>query len=373
MSGATPRVHWEVVALLGAVALFVPNVVGTSLPVWTTAVTLVLVFLGLGLMVWTSGQISLAHAAFAAIGAAGMSHFLGNGLPWGLALLASGLVAVPVAIAVALPTLRLSGLYLALATFTFAVLLQQLVYPTEAMFGGGVRAVSRPEFSLLGLDLASDKGYYYLCVAAAAAAAALVFGIQRARLGRLLQANAESPDAVAANGGDTTTIRTAVFCVAGFLGAVGGALASGVTLQASSRGYGYTVGLTWVAVLALFGSRATIVRASAAAFSLAVMPTLIELDPGWYTAIFGWRTEQQARVEEALEACGIAHLAGRRAGSLSTGQRRLVEPPAAAGRSEVLLLDDRRPASTRRDQTFATIVRTFVDTTARRSSSSSTT
>jgi branched-chain amino acid transport system permease protein len=162
-----------------------------------------------------------------------------------------------------------------------------LVYPTEAMFGGGFRAVARPEASLFGLDLTGDKGYYYLCVGFAAAAAAVVFGVQRARLGRLLQANAESTDAVAANGGDTTTIRTAVFCIAGFLAAVGGALASGVTLQASSRGYGYTVGLTWVAVLALFGSRATVIRAAAAAYSLAVMPTQIEMDPGWYTAIFG--------------------------------------------------------------------------------------
>lgn len=283
----TPRLHWEAVTALAVAALLVPAFVDTALSVWTTAATLVVVFLGLGLMVWTSGQVSLAHAAFAAIGAAGMSHFLESGLPWGLALLFAGLVAVPVAVAVALPTLRLSGLYLALATFAFAVLLQQLVYPTEAMFGGGFRAVARPEASLFGLDLAGDKGYYYLCVAFAAIAAGIVFGIQRARLGRLLQANAESADAVAANGGDTTTIRTAVFCVAGFLAAVGGALASGVTLQASSRGYGYTVGLTWVAVLALFGSRATVVRAAAAAYALAVMPTQIEMDPGWYTAIFG--------------------------------------------------------------------------------------
>lgn len=283
----TPRLHWEAVTALAVVAVLVPVFVDTSLPVWTTAATLVVVFLGLGLMVWTSGQISLAHAAFAAIGAAAMSHFLGSGLPWGAALLAAGLIAVPVAVAVALPTLRLSGLYLALATFTFAVLLQQLVYPTQAMFGGGFRSVPRPDASVLGLDLAGDTGYYYLCVAFAALAAVMVFGIQRARLGRLLQANAESAEAVAANGGDTTTIRTAVFCIAGFLAAIGGALASGVTLQASSRGYGYTVGLTWVAVLALFGSRATVIRAAAAAYALAVMPTQIEMDPGWYTAIFG--------------------------------------------------------------------------------------
>ncbi|HEX3611970.1 MAG TPA: ABC transporter permease [Sporichthyaceae bacterium] len=283
----TPRLHWEAVLALALVAVLIPAFVDTSLSVWTTAASLVVVFLGLGLMVWTSGQVSLAHAAFAAIGAAAMSQFLDAGLPWGLALPAAGLIAVPVAVAVALPTLRLSGLYLALATFAFAVLLQQLVYPTQAMFGGGFRAVARPGISLFGLDLAEDRGYYYLCVSMAALAAATVFGIQRARLGRLLQANAESADAVAANGGDTTTIRTAVFCVAGFLAAIGGALASGVTLQASSRGYGYTVGLTWVAVLALFGSRATVIRASAAAYALAVMPTQIHLDPGWYTAIFG--------------------------------------------------------------------------------------
>ncbi|GAA0617005.1 hypothetical protein GCM10009547_18950 [Sporichthya brevicatena] len=79
----------------------------------------------------------------------------------------------------------------------------------------------------------------------------------------------------------------------------------------------------------------------------------------------GSRAEQQARVTEALETCGIADLAGRRVGSLSTGQRRLVElARAACGRSSVLLLDEPSsgldPSET---ETFASIVRSIVDTT----------
>lgn len=315
---SVPRVRYETVGLLAIAALTVPVFVNANLPVWTTAAALVVVFTGLGLMVWTSGQVSLAHASFAAIGAAGMSKWLEVGLPWGLALLLAGLIAVPVAIAVALPTLRLSGLYLALATFGFAVLLQTLVYPTSLMFGGGFSPVARPQQSVFGLTLASDRGYYFVCVVVAAMAGLLVFAIQRSRLGRLLRAFAGSPTAVSANGGDTTVIRTAVFCVAGFLAAVGGALASGVNLQASSRGYGYTVSLTWVAVLALFGSRATVVRATLAALALSVAPTIIKVDQAYYTMAFGGL------------ALGAALLSDRRLFAIPVAYRRRSEARIAS-------------------------------------------
>ena len=75
-----------------------------QLPYWSDGLTQVILFLSLGLLVRTSGQVSLCQAAFAAIGATTMGHLTaGFGLPWGVALLLAGLAAVPIGAFIAIP------------------------------------------------------------------------------------------------------------------------------------------------------------------------------------------------------------------------------------------------------------------------------
>ena len=91
------------------------------MPLWTNALITVLLFSSLALLVWVSGQISLCHAPFVALGATNMSHMQDKGVPWALAVLFAGLLTVPVGVLIALPAIRLSGLYLALATLGFGI------------------------------------------------------------------------------------------------------------------------------------------------------------------------------------------------------------------------------------------------------------
>ena len=127
-------------AVLVPLAL-VPDLVGAKLPFFTVALVTVVMLLSLGLLVRTSGQVSLCHATFAAIGAVAFSQLhVEHGVPWVLALVLGGLVAVPVGALVAVPAIRLSGLYLALATLGFGILVQRLLYGQSWMFtaaGGG--------------------------------------------------------------------------------------------------------------------------------------------------------------------------------------------------------------------------------------------
>ena len=122
--------------VLVALLALVPGFAGIHLTDWTTFVAMTIVFMSLGLLVRTSGQVSLAQVAFTAIGAAAFSHLtIGSGVPWLLALLLSGLIAVPIGALLAVPAIRLSGLYLALATFGFGILLQGMFYTQHYMFG----------------------------------------------------------------------------------------------------------------------------------------------------------------------------------------------------------------------------------------------
>jgi ABC-type branched-subunit amino acid transport system permease subunit len=179
---------------LGAAALaliffcFVPSFVGVNLSTWSSALVYIMLFLSLGLLVKTSGQISLCHLAFAAVGAAAFGHFTTSfHMPWALALILAGLVAVPVGALVAIPAIRLSGVFLALATYGFGILLEQMFYDTNLMFGpttGGI-AAPRPDVTILGWHLFSDKGFYYLLLAFVVLTVIIIQAILRGRMGRL--------------------------------------------------------------------------------------------------------------------------------------------------------------------------------------------
>ncbi len=106
-------------------------------PYWASALTTTLIMLSLGLLVRTAGIVSLCTAAFAAIGAVAFSQFaVEAGMPWLLAVLLAGVVAVPIGGAlVAIPAIRLSGLFVALATLGFGLLVERFLYKQDFMFG----------------------------------------------------------------------------------------------------------------------------------------------------------------------------------------------------------------------------------------------
>jgi branched-subunit amino acid ABC-type transport system permease component len=270
------------------IAVLVPLVAGARLPVFTNAVIYVLIFLSLRLLVRTSGQISLCHAAFAAVGASTFAHLSsGVGLPWPVALVAAALATAPLGALVAIPAIRLSGLYLALATLGFGVLVERLVFPTALMFGGtGTRHAGRPALS--GLNLASDKGYYGVCLAIVLAVALGMYWLNRSRLGLLLQAMADSPVALAAHGVSVTVTRVLVFCISASMAGLAGALFGGLSGSISGVGFGAFQSLTWLAILVIAGT-GEFSAAALAAISLAVIPAYIHFAfyANWQPVIFG--------------------------------------------------------------------------------------
>jgi branched-subunit amino acid ABC-type transport system permease component len=243
----------------GLLALVVlPHVVnGAKVQQYGTALGYMIIFMSLALITWTSGQISLCHLGFAAIGATTTGHMLDHGAPYLLAILVGGLAVVPAGAIVAIPAIRLSGIYIAVATFGFGIVLQQLLYPTPLMFGTLNRVVV-PRPHILGIDFTSDKGFYYLALIVAVLVAALVLGVRRSRLGQLLRALSDSPDALDAHGTNTTVTRVLVFVISAFLAGIGGAIiALGPESASGSAGgtYDFTVSLIFVAVLGFCGRR----------------------------------------------------------------------------------------------------------------------
>ena len=232
-----------------AVLIAAPAFAGLQLDAWANALAMTVLFLSLGLLVRTSGQVSLCQVSFLAIGVCAMSQFTSvHHLPWLVALVLSGLVAVPVGALLSIPAIRLSGPALALATLGFGLLLQYMFYGQNYMFGtyGLPVSMARPHLSWLAID--SDKGYYYLLLVCACLVAALVVAINRTRLGRLLRGLADSPPGLAATGTSITTSRVLVFCLSAFLAAIAGALQGGIQ-PVTSLGYQPILSLTYFALV----------------------------------------------------------------------------------------------------------------------------
>jgi ABC-type branched-subunit amino acid transport system permease subunit len=184
---------------------------------------------------------------FAAIGGAAVGRLLDHGLPWGLAVLVAALIAVPVGAVVAIPAIRLSGLYLGLATLGFGILLAQYMYSKSFFFGTRGHATHRPA------GLGGDTQYYYLVLAICAAALIGVGVLEQSRLGRLLRGLADSPVALSTLGAGVNITRTLVFCVSAALAALSGALGACVFSSVSADSYNYVNSLLILAVLSLAG------------------------------------------------------------------------------------------------------------------------
>jgi len=206
---------------------WVPGLGGIHQAIWSNALIDMILFLSLGLLVRVSGQISLCHLAFAAVGAAAFGHFADSyHIPWLLALLLAVLVAIPVGALVAIPAIRLSGVFLALATFGFGILLQQVFYTTGFMFGPTTAGVfsPRPSVSIGSWNLSSDNGFYWVLLIFAVLTVIVIMGIQRGRMGRLLAALSDSPTALETLGATTNVIRVLIFCITAALASLSGAL-----------------------------------------------------------------------------------------------------------------------------------------------------
>jgi ABC-type branched-subunit amino acid transport system ATPase component/ABC-type branched-subunit amino acid transport system permease subunit len=263
----------------------VPGFAGIHLTDWTTFVAMSTVFMSLSLLVHTSGQVSLCQVSFVAIGAAALSHLAsGSHVPWFIALGLAGLVAVPVGALLAIPAIRLGGLYLALATFGFGILLQGMFYTQHYMFGINGIGLTEPRPSIA----TSDKSYYLLVLGLAVACAIFVISVNRSRLGRLLRGASDSPLALETSGTSVSMTRLLVFCICAFVAAVAGALAAAGQTTVSADSYQPILSLTYFATIVVVG-RAAPWNAVLAAAGLFVIPSYISggTVTTWLQLLFG--------------------------------------------------------------------------------------
>ena len=214
--------NWYIALFVGL--LLLPRV----LPDYTVDLSLVFIY-GLGgisLMVLAgyTGLVSLGHAAFLGIGAYAHVYFVHDlHLPWIVSVALACVITAAVGVLVGLPALRMTGVYLTIATLAFALIIQEVFARWEHVTGGlKGKAVDKPV--LFGISFANDVAFYMLCLAFLMGGLWLTQNILRAPTGRAWVAVRDSEIAAQSLGVNLAVYKTMAFGYSAALMGVAGAL-----------------------------------------------------------------------------------------------------------------------------------------------------
>ena len=237
------------------------------------ALSLSLIMLSLVLLTGYGGEVSLGQMAFVGVGVLVMAQLFGAVTP--LSVLAAGLGAAAVGALVALPALRLRGLYLALGTLAFADILDKLVFENRLIgFSlGGASIIDRP-----GL-VASERAFTMLIAISFVVMGMVVLELRRGRFGRLLLAVRDSEAACGTLGLSIARTRVTVFALSAGLAGVAGALFGGMQVSVGPPDFMMFQGLLLL-LLAVVGGITSVTGALIGGLFLGSLTVLADLVPG---------------------------------------------------------------------------------------------
>jgi len=286
------------VAALVWIALFVADSYWLSL--LTGVLVYSVIFLSITVITGMAGEISLCQTAFAGIGAfttaqlatsAGMSVIAG--------LVIGALLATAVGALLAIPALRLAGIYLSLATLAFALLFDNLLAPLSWL-GRSQNPLRVPRPVIGPFDLADDKSFFVFCLVILVLVGILVIFVRRGTTGHYLDALRGSETAAQSIGINPARMKILAFALSAGIAGLGGSLLAMKSGLANPVDYTYFFGFVFVAVVVSTGAR-TVEGAVNAGFFFVLLPEFqsqLGLSPGWVFVLFGIGAIQYAKHPE---------------------------------------------------------------------------
>ena len=273
---------------------------------WLFLLTSVLVysviFLSITVITGMAGEISLCQATFAAVGAVTTAQFvsaLGSNVLLGM--VAGALVAALVGALLAIPVLRLAGIYLSLATLAFALLFDYVLVPV-GWIGGGTTPIDIPRPVIGPFDLSNDKSFFVFCFIVLVLVSVLVIFVRRGTTGHYLDALRGSETAAQSIGINPAKAKIIAFALsAGIAGLGGGLLAMTTGKSNPTVDFGYFLGLVFVVIVVSTAAR-TVEGAINAGIAFVLLQYVLAewlgLSSSWAFILFGFGAIQYARHPE---------------------------------------------------------------------------
>ncbi|WP_285905363.1 branched-chain amino acid ABC transporter permease [Pseudodesulfovibrio pelocollis] len=238
----------------------------------------------LNLLTGVCGQISLGHGAFIGVGAYAAGQCTLNGVPFPLAILTAGLITAMVGMVFGVPSLRLKGIYLAIATLAAQLVLEFVFLHGGALTGGSSGLLLDPPV-ILGFVFDTEARMYYLLLFFAAAALLMVANIMRSRYGRAFVSIRDYYLSAEIVGVNLFWFKLVAFGVSSFLAGVSGGLWAHYTGYISAEQFNIGLSISYLAMI-IIGGMGSVLGSVFGAVFVVLMPEALNAVANSLSAVF---------------------------------------------------------------------------------------
>lgn len=231
--------------------------------------------LGLNILTGYTGQISIGHAGFMSVGAYTAALLATRaGMPMWVCLPAGGAMAALVGTLFGIPSLRIKGLYLAIATLAAQFIIEWTINHVRWIGGGTQASIQVPRPTILGLAIGSHRGMYYFILAVAVLAIVAAMNLFRSRVGRAFIAIRDHDIAAEVIGIDIFRYKLLAFAISSFYAGVTGVLYTYYLRIANYEQFTITTSIDFLAMIIIGGLGSILGSILGAAF-ITLMPIIL--------------------------------------------------------------------------------------------------
>jgi branched-chain amino acid transport system permease protein len=273
-----PLTRWCVAGLLVLFVAIVPLVLHEYyLSIFNLIYIAIVGALGLNILVGWTGQISIGHAAFMSVGAYTAANLATKlGLPFWVTLPAGGLMAALIGAVVGIPSLRIKGTYLAIATLASQLIIEWIINHTPAISGGAAASIEVPRPSILGYDLKSQRDLYFFTLFFAVLAIIATMNLIRSRIGRAFIAIRDQDIAAEIIGINIFRYKLISFAISSFYAGVCGVLYTYYFGIANYEAFQIVVSIDYLAMV-IIGGLGSVLGSVLGAVFVTALPVVIRL------------------------------------------------------------------------------------------------
>jgi branched-chain amino acid transport system permease protein len=273
-----PIARWTVALVLLLFAVILPlSLHEYYLSIINLSLIAVVGALGLNILVGYTGQISVGHAAFMSVGAYTAANLAVKlGLPFWVTLPAGGLMAAVIGAIVGIPSLRIKGLYLAIATLAGQLIIEWVINHTPAISGGVQASIEVPRPTLWGHEIKTQGHLYFFLLFFATLAILATLNLVRSRIGRAFVAIRDQDIAAEIIGINIYRYKLLAFAVSSFYAGVCGVLYTYYLGIANYEQFQIGVSIDYLAMI-IIGGLGSVLGSILGAVFVTMLPIVLRL------------------------------------------------------------------------------------------------
>src|SRR5262249_54412994 len=273
-----PIARWTLAAILLLFAVVLPlSIHEYYLSILNLVLIAIVGALGLNILVGYTGQISVGHAAFMSVGAYTAANLAVHAkLPFFVTRPAGGMMAALIGAIVGPPSLRIKGLYLAIATLAGQLIIEWIINHTPAISGGAQASILVPRPQLWGYQLKTPGQLYFFLLFFAALAILATLNLVRSRIGRAFVATRDQDIAAEIIGINIYRYKLLAFAISSFYAGVCGVLYTYYLGIANYEQFQIGVSIDYLAMI-IIGGLGSVLGSILGAIFVTMLPIAIRL------------------------------------------------------------------------------------------------